>query len=221
MSKRNYWFLAVLIAAAAAFLAFAPSYGWRLRNFLGPAAPGADQSGIMAENETLKAELAKLDTVVGQLPTSSPGTIRSMVYSRYPLNFKNELLIDAGANDGAAAGKGVVFQGVLVGTIYQVFTNGSLVQTVFDPGFRMPVRVGTSSVDGLLQGGTEPIVVSIAKDATVRPGDIIYAAAPGIPYALPIGEVGDVSVSANALFQQASINFAYDMNGIKTVEVER
>ena len=45
---------------------------------------------LMAENESLKAQLAELRVVADELPTSTPDTIHAMVYSDYPLNFKNE-----------------------------------------------------------------------------------------------------------------------------------
>ncbi len=222
MTNRNRYFLGILIVALVVFIAAAPSYGFRLRNFLSPPATGqADSANLAAQNEALAAQLAKLQVVASQLPNASSSDIRAMVYSRYPMNFKNALLVDAGAKNGAIPGRGVLFQGVLIGTINQVFSDGSIVQTVFDPGFRMPVRIGSSGVDALFQGGAEPAVVSISKSATVSTGDIIYSAASGIPYALPIGEVGEVSVAANSLFQQATVSFAYDVNSIQTVEVER
>jgi cell shape-determining protein MreC len=221
MTNRNRYFLGILIIVLAAFAVLAPTYGFRLRNFLSPPATGpagqTDTANLAAQNEQLLAQLAKLQVVASQLPSASSSEIRAMVYSRYPLNFKSEILIDAGTQDSVSPGKAVLFQGVLIGTINSVFADGSTVQTVFDPNFRMPVRIGSAGVDGLFQGGAEPAVVSIAKDVTIQPGDIIYSAAPGIPYALPIGQVGDVSVAANNLFQQATVNFVYDINSVQTV----
>ncbi len=236
MHKRNLYFLVILIILLVGFMVFAPSYGYRLRSFLSPPqAPGSsgqtgsdtDATNLAAQNEVLAAQLAKLQVVASQLPSASSSLIRAMVYSRYPLNFKSELLIDAGANSNVVPGRAVLFQGVLVGTIYKVFADGSIVQTVFDPNFRMPVRIGGAAagngggVDGLFQGGAEPAVVSIDKSAAIKAGDIIYSATPGIPYALPIGVVGDVSVAANSLFQQATVNFVYDINSVQTVAVQR
>ncbi len=44
-----------------------------------------------------------------------------MVYSRYPMNFKNELLTSAGSDDGVATGDAVIFQGMLIGQVRTVF----------------------------------------------------------------------------------------------------
>jgi hypothetical protein len=61
------------------------------------------------------------------------------------------------------------------------------------------------------------VVGSIARTAAIAPGDVVYSAAPGIPYAQPIAEVVATSTSADSLFQQATLNFPYDINNVETV----
>ena len=75
--------------------------------------------------------------------------------------------------------------------------------------------------DGLLQGGSDPVVGSIASNAPVAPGDIVYSAAPGIPYALPIAQVVATSTSADSFFQQATLSFPYDVNNVETVLIAK
>jgi cell shape-determining protein MreC len=217
-SSNNQWISGALIVVLAALIFFAPSYGWAIRQFLSPSASApADSQSVEAQNETLKAQLAQLQTVVSQLPTSSPNEVRAMVYSRYPMNFKNELLVNAGANDGVVVGAAAVFQGMLVGQVQAVFPDSATVQTVFDENLKMPVRIGSGGYDGLLRGGSDPSVVSVATDAPVEIGDIVYSATPGLPYGLPIAEVAATSTSADSLFQQASLSFPYDINSIETI----
>ena len=144
-----------------------------------------------------------------------------MVDSQLPFNFRNELALDAGTDEGVMPGKAVTFQGVLVGVVSRSFADSATAQTVFDNGFRMPVRIGTAGIDALLQGGAYPEAMSITKSATIAAGDIIYAAALGLPYGIPVGIVASVSISPDNLFQQATVNFAYDVNDIQTVLVER
>jgi cell shape-determining protein MreC len=222
MSSRNFTFLAVVIAILIVLIFFTPAYGWKLRALLAPRG-GTDQdaASLAAQNETLAAQLAELQLVSMQIPATVSSTMRAMVYSRCPLNFKDELLVDVGANDGVAAGKAVLFQGILVGVVKQVFPDDAAVATVFDPTFKMPVRIGASGVDALLQGGSNPQAFSISKNAKVAVGDIVMAAGPGIPYGLPIGTVASISPSGDNLFNQATLSFAYDVNGIETVLVEK
>jgi cell shape-determining protein MreC len=81
----------------------------------------------------------------------------------------------------------------------------------------MPVRVGSTGADGLLEGSSYPTIGSISKTSLIMVGDVIYSAAPGLPYGLPIGTVAATSTSADSLFQQATVNFSYDINSIQTV----
>lgn len=219
-------FLAVLILLAAVFILFAPSYGWKLRTFLSPPAtpsvsPEISDATVAAENQTLKAQLAVLQAVSSELPNKPVNYMRAMVYSRYPMNFKNEMLVNVGSNDGATIGKAVVFQGILIGQVEAVFPDSALVMTVFDNRFKLPVRVGKSGLDGLLQGGSYPTVKSIVKTATLAQGDIVYAAASSLSYGLPVGEIMATSTSLDSLFLQATLNFAYDMNGVETVLIAK
>jgi rod shape-determining protein MreC len=204
------------------FILFAPSYGWKFRQFFAASNLfSPDDQNIAAENEVLKAELAQVQALQSQLPTAFSNDIRAMVYSRYPFNFKNELTVNAGLDQGVATGSTVFFQGVLVGQVQSVSRDTAIVQTVFDNGFKMPVRIGMKGYDGLLQGSSYPIVGSIAKSSIVNAGDIVYAAGPGFPYGIPIGEISATSTSADSLFEQASLNFAYDINSIQTVLIQK
>ncbi len=226
--KYDIWASSGLILALLMFVVFEPSYGWKLRQFFTPSnidAQGNGSStdnGLVAENESLKAQLAELQTVQAELPTASPANyIRAMVYSRYPLNFKNELLVNAGASSGVKPGSAVLFEGLFIGRVLSVWDSYATVQTIFDNSFRMPVRIGSGGYDGLLTGGSYPFVASIAKNTPLNVNDIIVTAASGMPYAVPIGEVQSTSTSPDNLFEQAALAFPYDINGIETVLITR
>jgi cell shape-determining protein MreC len=227
-SSNNRLVSGALIAILFFLIFFVPSFGWTLRTWLSPALGGsagdnsaaasrADSPTLAAQNDALQAQLATLQVVASQVPTSTPNAIRAMVYSRYPMNFRNELLVNAGSDEGVVSGDAVTFQGMLIGQVQKVFANESLVQTIFDNNLRMPVRIGSAGTDGLLRGGADPVVGSIARTAAIVPGTIVYSAISGIPYAQPIAEVMATSTSADSLFQQATLNFPYDINNVETV----
>jgi len=156
-SSNNPWISGALIVILALLIFFVPSYGWELRAWLSPVLGGsggsnvsasqADDQTLVAENDALQAQLATLQVVASQLPTSSSSEIRAMVYSRYPMNFRNELLVSAGSNDGVTTGAAVVFQGMLLGQVEKVFPDEALVETIFDNGVKMPVRIGASGAN--------------------------------------------------------------------------
>ncbi len=212
--------LCALIVILLVLIVFAPSYGWNIRRFLTPnSGPPPDEASLAAENESLKAEVAKLQRIAGEVSRKPISYISAVVYSRYPLNFKNELLIDAGKNEGVHEGSAAVFGGIFSGIVRQAFADTALVQTIFDNGLKIPVRIGARGYDGLLQGGPSPTVRSIAESAAVAKGDIIYTAAPGIPYGLPVGEVVATSTSADGLFQEASLSVAYNVDDIQAISI--
>jgi cell shape-determining protein MreC len=216
--KREGWILVACIAVLLILIFLEPQYGWELRRWLTPQATlQGDAPSVATENETLEAQLAELQSVQTQLPQAPEGYIRAMVYSRYPLNFKSEFLVDAGVNQGVAQGSAVVFQGVAIGSVAQVYKDSSLVETVFDTGFKLPVRIGSGGYDGLLTGGADPIVTSIQKGAPIVQDDIVYSAGSAFPYALPVANVESTTTSPDDLFEQASLSFGYDLNTIQTV----
>lgn len=221
--RRRRWILIILILILVSAILFMPSYGWDLRRWLSPNSPngGGDinSPNLAAENDQLNAEVATYATIASQLPQSREHYIRAMVYSRYPLNFKNEILVNAGSADGVATGTAVLYQGMLMGRVADVYLHEALIKTIFDSSFEMPVRMGTASYDGLFEGGSYPKVGSIVKTAVLGAGDIIYSAAPGLPYGVPLGEVSATTTSADSLFMEAAVTFPYDINDVQTVMI--
>ena len=51
--------------------------------------------------------------------------------------------------------------------------------------------------------------------------DVVVTADSNFPYGLPVGVVRDVSISKDNLFEEATINFSYDINSIETVLIEK
>ncbi len=207
-----------------AHLLLPPSDGGAVRNWLSaaPAASSSVSPDLAAENEALKAQLATLQNVAAELPNASPGYLRAIVYSRYPFNFKNEFTVDAGASEGVATGKAVVFQGILIGIVSQTFPHASLVQTVFDPGLKCRCAWEPHGYDALLVGGASPVVASLIKTAKVGAGGCcLLPPRRDCPTGLPVAVVQDAVTSPDNLFEQASLNFAYDMNGVQTVFIAK
>jgi cell shape-determining protein MreC len=222
--KQGTWILIICVAALLVLIFFEPSYGWSVRTWLAPknVSVANDTAGSLAvQNQTLQAQLAELENIASQLPQNPQNEIRAMVYSQYPFGFKNELLLNAGSDGGVAVGKAVTFHGIFIGSVAQVFSDSAVVQTVFDPSLKMPVRIGTGGTDALLIGGSYPQATSIAKSTSIAAGDIVYTAAPGFPYGLPIGIVNATTTSADNLFQQAALGFAYDVGDLQTVLIDR
>ena len=226
--------LVVLIVILLILVFFEPAYGWRVRQWIRAhtsentqQAQGENPS-LAAQNEALQAELAEMQSVAAQLPQNPEDQIRAMVAAQYPFGFRKALLINAGTNEGVQIGKAATFEGDVVGMVAQVFPDSALIQTVFDPSLKMPVLIGDSNgnvprvgVDALLIGGASPQATSITKNASLMAGDIVYTAAPGLPYGLPVGVISAIGMSPDDLFQKVTLNFVYDVSDIQTVLISR
>jgi rod shape-determining protein MreC len=180
----------------------------------------ADDPTLSTQNQVLQAQIAQLQAITAQVPQIQANMIPAMVYSQYPFGFKNELLVNAGAREGVATGSAATYRGVFIGVTTQVFADSAVVQTIFDPNFKMAVRIGESGTDALIVGGALPIANSIAKGGPIAPGDIVYTAAPGIPYGSPVAVISATSTSADNLFENATLKFAYDINQIQSIMIE-
>lgn len=221
--RSRFFPLLILVAFAAFLLFFEAPAGWQTRTYLYENFRGgaSDEKSPALENISLRAELAKLQIVSSELKGAAKNYLRAMVYSRYPMNFKNEILLNAGRNEGVILGKAVLFGGALAGKVEKVFDDSSLVETVFDSRFETAARIGPTGLDTLFKGGSFPKATLIPLLANVSPGDIIYSASPDFLYGLPIGKVNHVELSADKLFKEASINFAYDINGVQAVLIAK
>ncbi len=103
--------------------------------------------------------------------SGTPGTVFAKVFSTYPFNVKNRIFINAGSADGIAEGDAAYFGNVLVGSVTAIFKNYAEVKTVFDPNWRIPVRIGTGEIDALLQGGSMPLVTLVQNEKEMKSGD--------------------------------------------------
>lgn len=218
-SKNNAVFIA-LAALLAIFIIFKPRIGQLAQRFL--TVPLSEEGGQIFEKENaeLRAEIAAFEAVRAQIKTGkSTEGINAVVYSRYPFNFRNELVIGAGSDDGVEKGDAVVFGKFIIGEVKDVYTGQSVARTVFDGKFQASVRVGISGYDALFRGGLEPILTLVPKDAVIKEGDIIYAVSPGFPYGFAMGEIGGAAPSDDRFFQAANVRVSYDVNLVKAVFV--
>lgn len=229
--KKNILVPAILITILALLIFFVPSYGYKLQRLFSDRGGETSENDLALENQNLKAELAVLENIKRQLPDRLTGYIPAIVYSRYPFSVKNEFLVNVGKNAGVSENKAVVFAGMLIGKVEKVFEDTALVQTIFDSRLEFPVRIGSrdqqyarlaeGGVEALFSGGSLPLVALIQLKSEVQKGDIVYSVSENFPYGLPLGEIEEIKISADRLFQEATLRFTYDINAAETVSISR
>ena len=108
--------------------------------------------------------------------------------------YREQVLINAGSNDGARAGQVLLNQGGLIGVIFETTAKNSVALIITDTLSAVPARIARNglitSVRG--QGLNNPLALDyIRADADIRVGDLIETSGLGgtFPERLPIGRV--------------------------------
>ena len=192
------------IALAAVFILliiFGSKTGAMLQRFLGV--------GVLSSEEVPEKALFE-------------GNVKDLavyVYSRYPFNFKNEIVVAAGLDKGVRNGAPVVFGDTLLGTVIEVFPESARVRTIFDSEYKIAVRIATSGIDALLVGGNQPRLTLISEDAQVNPGDPAYSAGTAAPYGLVLGKIENLYSSKDNLFREANLRVPYNLPDVHIVKI--
>jgi cell shape-determining protein MreC len=222
--RRQNWFLSILAAAALFLLFIYPSFGWKIRMILSPQSDQNSEHALEIENAALKADLAEFRILKERTPRYSGPMISAFVYSRYPFNLKSELTVDAGSDRSVQTGQAVVIASAasssevtLVGKVKSTSQDASVIQTLFDSGFRLSVRIGDTGTSAILKGGPMPKLALVPKDAKVAEGDVVYSADTTLPFGLPVGILKDLRLSSDQLFEEADIDISYNPGELQAV----
>lgn len=181
-------------------------------------------SDLKEENLTLRLENEKLKTQIDLQEKSNITWTKGLeykpatVFSTYPFNNQRLLGIALGSEDGIKKLMPVAASpDVLLGQVVEVFPKYSLVRTIFDSEFKIPVRISWSAVDALLEGGNQPQITLISKNTAVSSGDPVYSAGIQLPYGMRIGVLGMISEKQDSFFKKAELKLSYNMNELKKV----
>ncbi len=175
---------------------------------------------LKQENENLKAQIQGYSISNFQSSASSSQFISAKVFSAYPFNIKNQITINVGENQGIKKNMTVIFgENILIGQITEVFKDYSVVQTIFDPNWQTPVRIGQEEINGLFKGGNEPQVILIEKEKQIQIGDIVYTASQEFPYGLKIGEVIEIKETAAGVFKEAILKIPFNVSELREVNI--
>ncbi|OGG42867.1 hypothetical protein A3G50_01915 [Candidatus Jorgensenbacteria bacterium RIFCSPLOWO2_12_FULL_42_11] len=172
---------------------------------------------LRLENQGLRQKIQEL---TNKLNLDNQPYLTAQVYSRYPFNNNQSLVIDAGFKAKVTVGWPVLAaEHRLLGKIVKVRANTSEVETIFSPDWRSTVKIGPSGVEALLVGGRQPKLEFIPANAKINPGDEVSSVSPDLPLNLFIGEVSEIISQPAASLWQAKLKTDYDPNQLKKVFV--
>jgi len=175
---------------------------------------------LKTENENLKAQIQMLQSSIPRVQGLASNYLMAEVFSTYPFNIKNQITVNAGENQGVKKMMAATLgENLLLGQVINVFTNYSVVETIFDPNFQLPVRVGEAQIDGFFQGGNEPKMTLIEKSKPIKVGDVVYVASQEFPYGLKIGEVKEIKESTAGVFKEATLTTPFNINELREINI--
>jgi rod shape-determining protein MreC len=175
---------------------------------------------LKLQNENLKAQLQRAqDEPLPTAQTVSSG-VEANIFSTYPFNMKDTIAVDRGGDEGVErAMVATVADSILLGQVVSVEQHSSIIRTIFDSHWQLPVRIGPDSINGLFEGGNDPKVVLVEKP--IKAGDGVFAASKDFPMGIKIGEIKDIKEDTGGIFKEATIRTPYNMSDIQTVYLRR
>ncbi|MFA4999491.1 MAG: rod shape-determining protein MreC [Parcubacteria group bacterium] len=181
------------------------------------------REGLSSNNETnyLREKNQELEIEVLNLKNGNPSLsgvagVPAKVFSAYPFADRSELTISAGSAMGVEIGNAVIYGNVLVGKIKEISKRTSVVQTVFDPKFEIPVRIGEAETDALYVGSMNPKLNMIDTNKSPKCGELVICAAKDLPYGLGVGRTLEIS---DGLFKEASLEPLLEIKELRNVFV--
>jgi len=212
----------ILIFILLAVLVFAVSY--RKNIFIGLDKLRLSNQALTElrlENQGLEQEIKDLKD---RLNIASQPYLSARVYSRYPFNDNQTLIIDVGSKDGVKVGYPVLAaENYLLGKIVKVKMTTSEVMTVFSPDWKSGVKIGQANLpaqagaEAVLTGGQPPKLDLIPVDAKINLGDEVLNVSPNLPLNLLIGKISEINSQPTASLQQAKIRTDYDPDRLSRV----
>ena len=180
-----------------------------------------ENMGLRLENEQLNSKILFLEQQDGiSLRERKYNYSTAKIFSTYPFNNHQFITIDIGSNQGVKNLMPVLAkENILLGQITAVFQNYSVVRTLTDSNWELPVGIGGSGIRGLFIGERTPLIILIDKNKILEKKTLVYSNGAQFPYGLVIGEIDNLSPNKNNLYQQAEVKFPYDLDNMEEILV--
>ena len=173
-----------------------------------------DCESLIQENKYLKFELQKHRNSSAD---ESEGKI-AKVFSRYPFNDREYIVVNLGKNDGIKIDSPVLTPSkYLLGKVVSVYDNQSEIETIFNPEWKSSVALKVPEIKAVLKGGQVPKLELISKDSEIKEGDFVFNISPDFPYEKLIGEVKNIKKNPEETWHTALVEVPYSIDEITEV----
>lgn len=205
----------------------------------------AEFSELQKENEELRKQVAKLETALADTYTNeieierlknlanvietSPDLqyVAADVISISADGFGSTFSVNKGTLDGIKRNSVVVSCDGLVGKVTDIGLNWATVTAITDPSMSVGATVKRSEATGVTEGDVSLRAKGLLRlsyltaDASVIRGDIVFTSGLGgvFPAGILIGRITDVESEENGLAQNATIEPAASLEGLRRVYI--
>jgi rod shape-determining protein MreC len=202
-----------------------------------------DYEALVAENEALKAELAKLQEDAAnaaavqrendrlrdlvELRKKNPDyeLVDSYVIGRSSVDWTSTLTVNVGKRSGVDVGMvAITANGEVVGLVTEAGTNYAVIKTVLDSSLEISASSATSGYSGMVQGAyTSDLAGKLRMDyisslAVIRNNDqVVTAGSTVYPRGLLLGRIIDAGFNDTGVAKFAILEPAADIEGIEQV----
>ena len=186
---------------------------------------------LIVENTKLEAQITDLDRLEKALQFKKDfpyKTIASKIIGRSPSTWHKQVIINKGSSQGIKLGRGVVTEKGVIGQIQKVSPFSSVVQLIYNPDWRMGVKIARLDQYGVLSGNypEHAFLQFITVDSDVQVGDEIVTSGICIdtdncpyPENFPVAKVVSVSKDPNVVDLVVKVEFGEDLTSVKEVFV--
>jgi rod shape-determining protein MreC len=186
---------------------------------------------LTIENTELKSQIDKTpyyEQALNFKNSFNYKTVFARILGRSPDAWHKQIIIDKGSKDGITVGRGVITEKGIVGQVMKVGYGSSIVQLVFNPEWRMGVKLARLNQYGVLNGNYPDLAFLqfITVDSEVAVGDEIVTSGICIdtdncpyPENFPVGRVVEVKHDPNVVDLVVKVKFYEDLSRIREVFV--
>ncbi|MGA7838507.1 MAG: rod shape-determining protein MreC [Ignavibacteriaceae bacterium] len=171
------------------------------------------QYGI--QNEELRSLLVLKDT------TSFPLQPATVVSKSVNVS-QSTITINVGKNNGVLPGMPVINDLGLIGIVYDISDDYSIIRTLKNIDLKITVKDERSRIDGIMKwNGDELVIINVPKTFDVQPGDRIVTSEISsiVPVPLPVGVAAGLTKASSGIFNEVRVKPFVDFSRVEHVFV--
>lgn len=180
-----------------------------------------DQSQI---NE-LEIENSLLEKELGFMGQSEKGTlIPAKIIEREPTSFLDYFIVDKGKNDNIVDESAVIYNGVLVGQIKEVFDDHSKVVLITSKDSIVQVALQDCRAKGILKGGINGLFMeNIVSDTDIKADEYIITSGLGgkMRAGILVGKAGKIQSNSSGIFKSIGVEPIVDLSTLELIFIEK